>query len=120
MARQPKLNWESARGKWKVEYRGKKYRFDGGQGKSDREAKRHAESEWKRLKAELDYEAIRNKPHRLEYESVIAEWNTVLTWSVDHGDEVTAALARDKLQDLGERLDDRIPSPLCWADRFFA
>ncbi|MFH1300814.1 MAG: hypothetical protein ABIK07_07105 [Planctomycetota bacterium] len=79
MARQPKLNWESARGKWKVEYRGKKHRFDGGLGKSDREAKRQAESEWKRLKAELDHEAIRNKPHRLEYEAVIAEWNSVYT-----------------------------------------
>tara|TARA_R110001592_G_scaffold343250_1_gene633534 strand:- start:2722 stop:4212 length:1491 start_codon:yes stop_codon:yes gene_type:complete len=120
MARQPKLNWESGRGKWKVEYRGKKHRFDGGLGKSDREAKRQAESEWKRLKAELDHEAIRNKPHRLEYEAVIAEWNSVLTWSVDHEDEITAALARDKLQDLEERLGDRVPSPLCWADRFFA
>ncbi len=120
MARHSKLNWESARGKWKVEYRGKKYRFDGGLGKSDREAKRHAESEWKQLKAEIDHEAIRNKPHRLEYEAVIAEWNSVLTWSVDHGDDVTAALARDKLQDLEKRLGNRIPPPLCWADRFFA
>ncbi|MGE3407587.1 MAG: tyrosine-type recombinase/integrase [Pirellulales bacterium] len=68
----------------------------------------------------MDQQAEHNKPHRREYESVIAEWNSVLAWSVDHGDDRTAAIARQKLQDLTDRLASRLPPPLGWADRFFA
>ncbi|MDY0170059.1 MAG: hypothetical protein RBS80_26180 [Thermoguttaceae bacterium] len=120
MARPPKLNWEPGRGKWKVEYQGKKYRFDGGNGKSDREAKRRAEQEWKGIKTQLDHEREQAEPHRQEYESVIAEWTSVLTWATEHGDGTTFAAARDKLKDLQARLAQRTPPPLAWADRFFA
>lgn len=118
MPRTAQLNWEPSRGKWKVVYRGTKYRFDGGTGKSDREAKKKADAAWKVIKAEADLAAERAKPHRAEYESVIAEWTAVLTWSVDHGDETMAAVAREKLQDLEARLSLPTPSHLTWADRF--
>lgn len=119
MARLAKLNWDSTRNKWKVVYKGRKYRFDGGTGKSDREARKRADVEWKRLRAQIDHESELAKPHRAEYESVIAEWTSVMTWSVDHGDDTMAEVARDKLKDLKERLDQRTPPPLGWADRFF-
>ena len=120
MSRPPKLNWDTDRGKWKVVYRGRKYRFEGGTGKSDRDARRRAEADWKALKAQIDHEAEQTKPHRAEYQHVMAEWTSVLTWSVDHGDELTASVARGKLRDLEDRLCQRIPPPLTWADRFFA
>lgn len=120
MSRPANLQWESSRSKWKVVYKGQKHRFDGGAGKSDREAKKRADASWKALKARLDHENELTKPHRAEYLKVIAEWTGVLTWSVDHGDEVTAAVARTKLTDLESRLSERVPSPLSWADRFFA
>lgn len=120
MARKPQLNWDAARGKWRVVYQGKKYRFDGGSGKSDRAARKQAEADWKRLKAQLDQEAEQSKPHRQEYENVIAEWESVLQWCTDHDDEVTATVARSKIQELRDRLSERKPQPLGWSDRFFA
>jgi integrase len=119
MSRLPTLNWESTRSKWKVVYKGQKYRFDGGTGKSDRDARKRADADWTALKARLDNEAELSKPHRAEYEKVIAEWSGVLTWSVDHANELTAAVARGKLSDLARRLSERVPTPLTWADRFF-
>lgn len=120
MARPPKLNWDAARGKWRVVYQGKKYRFDGGSGKSDREARKRADVAWKQLKTKLDHQSEQAKPHRVEYENVIGEWESVLTWAVDHDDDTTAAVARDKIRDLQERLSERLPPPLGWSDRFFA
>lgn len=120
MSRPSNLNWEPTRGKWKIVYKGQKHRFDGGTGKSDREAKKLADAAWKALKAQIDHATELTKPHRAEYLKVIDEWSGVLTWSVDHGDEVTAAVARAKLSDLESRLSERVPAPLTWADRFFA
>lgn len=120
MSRPPRLQWEPARSKWKVVYRGKKYRFDGGSGKSDRAAKQRAEKAWRAKKAEIDHTAELTKPHRVEYENVISEWTEVLTWAVDHGDDATATVARSKIRDLENRLGESIPVPLAWADRFFA
>ena len=120
MSRPAALRWDPQRGKWKVVYQGKKFRFDGGDGKSDREAKRRADADWKKLKAELDHQTERAKPHRIEYEKVLQEWSSVLAWSLEHGDQTTAAVARDKIASLEQRLDQRVPPPLDWADRFLA
>jgi len=38
MSKHSKLNWDPVRSKWTVVYRGCKFRFDGGDGKSDRDA----------------------------------------------------------------------------------
>lgn len=114
------LNWEPTRGKWKVVYKGQKHRFDGGAGKSDRDAKKRADAAWKTLKAQIDHQAELTQPHRAEYLKVIEEWNSVLAWSVDHSDEATAAVARAKLSTLEGRLNEKVLPPLTWADRFFA
>jgi len=120
MPRTPQLRWEAARGKWKVVYLGKKYRFEGGTGKSDRVAKKRADADWKQKKAEIDAELALAKPHRAEYESAISEWQEVMTWSVDHSDEANAAAARLKIRELERRLATSNPPPLNWNDRFFA
>ncbi|QDT66664.1 tyrosine-type recombinase/integrase [Calycomorphotria hydatis] len=120
MARPPRLNWDDSRRKWRVVYRGKKYRFDGGTGKSDREAKRQAEVEWREVKTRLDLEAEEAKPHRQEYRNVIAEWDNVLRWATEHGDDMIASQAREKIHSLEERLSLRVPPPLAWSDRFFS
>ncbi|WP_417385402.1 tyrosine-type recombinase/integrase [Gimesia sp.] len=119
MPRQAKLNWDAPRNKWRVVYFGKKYRFDGGSGKSDREARKQAEAAWRATKAQLDLEAEEAKPHRTEYKNVIAEWESVLRWCIDHGEEMTATVARDKIKDLEERLAMQTPPPLGWSDRPF-
>jgi hypothetical protein len=120
MARHAALRWDPQRNKWKVVYRGHKYRFDGGAGRSDREAKRAADAEWKRLKADLDQRAEQSKPHRVEYEKVIEEWSSVLAWSLEHDEHKSVAVARAKIADLEARLSLRTPPPLDWADRFLA
>lgn len=120
MSRPAALRWDAQRGKWKVVYQGKKFRFDGGDGKSDREAKRRADADWKKLKAELDHQTERAKPHRVEYEKVLQEWSSVLAWSLEHDDQKTAVVARDKIASLEQRLNQRVPPPLDWADRFLA
>lgn len=120
MPRPPALRWDNQRNKWKVVYQGKKYRFDGGSGKSDRNAKRNAELEWKQLRTRIDHDTERSKPHRIEYDKVMAEWNAVLEWCVENGDEKEAAVARSKLGSLAERLAQKSPPPLDWADRFLA
>lgn len=120
MSRQAALRWDQQRNKWKVVYLGRKYRFDGGTGKSDREAKRAADAEWKRLKADLDQREEQAKPHRVEYEKVIDEWSAVLAWSLEHDDQKYVAVARAKIADLETRLSLRTPPPLDWADRFLA
>lgn len=120
MSRPAALRWDAQRNKWKVVYQGKKYRFDGGDGKSDREAKRRADVDWKTLKAQLDYQTERAKPHRVEYEKVIEEWSSVLAWSLEHDDHKYVAVARDKIASLERRLNQPVPPPLDWADRFLA
>lgn len=115
MSRPPKLNWEPARRKWKIEYKGKKYRFDGGTGKSDRKAKKLAEEEWKKIKAKVD-QLVR--PHQEQYEQAIFEWERVLSWCAKHGDSETAQVATDKLESLQERLAASRLKPLVREDLF--
>ena len=118
MARPPKLRWEPARGKWKVEYGGKKYRFDGGRGKSDREAKKQAETEWKKIKAKIDQDAQLVRPYQEQYEKAIFEWERVLSWCTKNDDTETARLATDKLTSLRERMRATRLKPLTDDDLF--
>lgn len=118
MPRPPKLNWEPSRGKWRVVYREKKYRFDGGGGKSDREAKKQAEAAWKQLKAEIDLTLEYEKPHAAEYHSAIWEWEVVLTWSRRHGDEAMSETATEKLTRLRKRFQTKKPPPVRTIDTF--
>jgi hypothetical protein len=47
---------------------------------------------------------------------VIAEWESVLRWYIDHYGGMTAAVARDKIKALEER-PAMPPPPLGWSDR---
>ena len=82
MPRKFKLTWQpgsSGRGgRWRKKYKGKAYYFDGGNGKYDREAYNAALDAWDALKIKVDGEAPR--PHQVDYERVVEEWQQVLTW----------------------------------------
>ena len=88
MPRNYKLTWQSGgkhqTGRWRKKYRGKAYYFPGGNGKSDRKAYDAAVAEWEALKVTIDAAAPR--PHQLEYEQAIDQWEQVLQWSNQHGD----------------------------------
>lgn len=123
MARHAKLNWDSTRDCWRVVYRGKKLRFDGGTGRADRVARRDADDKFRKIRAELDHEAELAKPHRARYIELIDEWEGVLAWSMEHGDDERADRARTKLLDLKKRLaqakppapsrgDEHLPDPI--------
>lgn len=112
MPRSPKLNWEPSRGKWKAVYRGKKYRFDGGAGKSDREAKKAAEAEFRRVRGLVDAEVTDQKPWRQEYERALSEWKAVLRWSIENADLVNQQIAKDTIAKLDEQFKRKNPPPL--------
>ena len=112
MPRSPKLNWEPSRSKWKAVYRGKKYRFDGGTGKSDREAKKVAEAEFRKICGQVDAEVGQEKPHRQEYERALEEWKSVLRWSIEHEDESNREIAERSITRLEGQLARKSPPPL--------
>lgn len=122
MPRKFKLTWQGGTGlrggRWRKKYKGKVYYFDGGRGKSDREAYEAAVSAWEATKVELDAAAPR--PHQLQYEQTIAEWEQVLAWSNRHGDQETAGIAFQKLETLRRRLAAPVLKPISHADRFFS
>lgn len=121
MARKYELTWQpgsgSRAGRWRKHFRGKSYYFDGGRGKSDREAYTQALEAWQELKATL----VQNspKPHQAEYLDAVQQWTAVLQWSDENGDTVQAEKARCKLRDLKSRLAKPKPKPLLPDDDFF-
>lgn len=121
MARKYELTWQPGSGKragrWRKHFRGKSYYFDGGRGKSDREAYTQALEAWRELKATL----VENspKPHQAEYQDAIQQWTAVLQWCDENGDTVQAEKARSKLKDLKSRLAKPKPKPLLPDDDFF-
>ena len=120
MPRKTKLTWQAGadhrRGRWRKRYLGKTYYFDGGRGKSDAAAYDKAVKEWEAKKVAIDEAAPRR--HQEDYESAIAIWDEVLTWSRQHGDEEMAELSIEKLAHLRKVLDKPTLLPLDDADRF--
>lgn len=82
MPRSFKLTWqpgvEGRSGRWRRKYRGKVYYFDGGHGKSDREAYYRAVEKWEAKKTEVDAAAPRQ--YQLDYEAEITVWGQVYAW----------------------------------------
>ncbi len=121
MARKYELTWQAGSskraGRWKKFFRGKYYYFDGGRGKSDREAYARALEAWRELKAKL----VENspKPYQVEYQDAIQQWTAVLRWCDENGDPVQAEKARSKIKDLKSRLAKPRPKPLLPDDDFF-
>jgi len=122
MARIPKLNWcpgsGNRKGRWRVRYKGKPYYFVAGWGKSDRQARKQAECDWAKKKLEIDSSTEADKPYREEYENVIAEWQSVLSWAQQHGDSETSDLAVAKVEALKARLASPKPVAVNDRDRF--
>ncbi len=122
MSRTQNLTWQPGRdgrsGRWRKKYRGKVYYFNGGRGKSDREAYDAAVKQWELDKLKIDAEAPRK--HHAEYETEIDVWDQVHTWATRYGDLHMAQLAFEKRADLRARIEAPIPKPLSANDRFGA
>ena len=103
-------------------YRGKKFRFDGGAGKSDREAKKRAEMEWRQVKARIDLEAEESKPNWGKYQAALSEWETVRQWCRGNPGapmaEQMERLATAKIEQLRQRLEAEEPESLHLDDVF--
>jgi integrase len=120
MPRSYRLTWQPGSkgrtGRWRKKYKGKVYYFDGGRGKSDRAAYEVALTEWEAIKVKIDADAPR--PHQLDYERTIAEWEQVLAWSNRHDERDMAAVAFEKLERLRHLLEAPVLKPLKRSDRF--
>ena len=120
MPRTYKLTWQpgsSGRpGRWRKKYHGRAHYFDGGRGKTDRDAYDTAVADWDRLKTKLDDDAP--KPHQEAYHREIARWESVLAWSNKHGDASMSETTEAKLKELRQRLDTQTPAPIQPEDTF--
>lgn len=120
MPRTYKLTWQPGStgrpGRWRKKYRGRSHYFDGGRGKTDREAYDAAVAAWEKLKVKLDDAAP--KPHQEEYEREIYRWEAALSWSNKHGDSRMSVTAEERLAELRRRLDAPKPTPIRPEDTF--
>ena len=108
-------------GRWKKFYRGKAYYLGSGRGKSDLDSYREALASWKSLKVKLDAELVPlPRAHDAEYDQVIREWELVLSWSVQHGEDEEAVVAREKLVDLRDRREKPRQPPVTHEDRLWS
>ncbi len=118
MPRNPKLNYEPSRNKWRVVYRGKKHRFDAGSGKSDRVAKKAAEKAWRSKKLQIDGVTSTERKHYREYVAALSEWRTLLDWSREHDRPSVTEHARYAIDDLESRLRCKTLEPISELDLF--
>lgn len=120
MARKLELTWQAGiggrAGRWRKKYLGKSHYFDGGRGKTDREAYARAVENWQNKKRELLEED--SKPNESDYLDSLREWRAVRDWSAANDDQATLAQARTKIKDLETRLAGRRPPPITADDRF--
>ncbi len=108
-------------GRWKKFYRGKAYYLGSGRGKSDVASYREAVAAWGSLKVKLDAEIVRLPRSRdAEYDEVIREWELVLSWSVQHGADEEAVVAREMLGELRERREKPRQPPVTHSDRLWS
>jgi len=120
LPRATKLTWQAGAGersgRWRKKYRGKIYYFDGGYGKTDREAYEAAVRRWELEKLKAD--ASQPRKYEQAYETAIDTWEQVLNWAKRHGDLETAQTGFEKLQKLRAALEAPLLSPLPPEDRF--
>ena len=108
-------------GRWKKFYRGKAYYLGSGRGKSDVASYREAVAAWAALKVKLDAEIVRlPRSCDAEYDEVIREWELVLSWSVQHGADEEAVVAREMLGELRERREKVRQPPVTHSDRLWS
>ncbi|HMO84605.1 MAG TPA: hypothetical protein PKC18_06755, partial [Lacipirellulaceae bacterium] len=120
MQRTRQLTWlpgaDGRRGRWRKKYHGRVYYFDGGRGKSDEVAYTAALASWEAKKLGLDAESP--NPHSPTYENAIDQWQRVLTWSRQHGEEAMCEIAMAKLARLNSGLSRRPFRPPAEDDLF--
>ena len=108
-------------GRWRKIYRGKTHYLGSGRCKTDAASYKAALAAWRKLKVQLDAENIAvPRPRDQEYDQVIREWELVLSWSVEHGADEEAAIARDKLVELRHRREQRRQPPVSHKDRLWS
>ena len=108
-------------GRWKKFYRGKAHYLGAGRSKSDIESYRTALDTWKKLKVQLDAELIPiPRAYDSDYDEVIREWELVLAWSVQHGANDEAVVAREKLAELRTRREKPRQLPVTHHDRLWS
>ena len=108
-------------GRWKKFYRGKAYYLGSGRGKSDLVSYREAVAAWAALKVKLDAQIVSLPRTRdAEYDEVIREWELVLSWSVQHGADEEAVVAREMLGELRERREKPRQPPVTHSDRLWS
>lgn len=117
MARDPQLNWDPERGSWRVRYKGRSCRFDGGSGKSDREAKKKAKEDWTVTRADIDREnadlAMTCLP---DYEDCIRGWQAVQEHGRSVDDQTLVESAKEEIDGLQAELDKDQPRVLSSED----
>lgn len=122
MARKLDLTWQEGiggrAGRWRKKFQGKPYYFDGGRGKTDREAYARAIEDWQSQKRELMEQD--SKPHESDYLDALREWRAVRDWSAANDDQATLDSSRRKIKELEARLASRRPPPIGTNDRFEA
>ena len=120
MAKKLELTWQAGiggrAGRWRKKYLGKSHYFDGGRGKTDREAYARAIEKWQNKKRELLEKD--SKPHESDYLDALRDWRAVRDWSAANDDQANLSLARTKIKDLETRLASKRPPPICPKDRF--
>ena len=120
MPRNYKLTWQvgigKRNGRWRKKYKGRVYYFSGGRGRSDRSAYDAALNAWEELKVRIDAETP--KPYQRDYEKAIHEWETVLAWCHENGDDEMSRVAVAKQGRLRTALAVAKPYPLPREDTF--
>ena len=108
----------SRAGRWKKTFKGKTHYLGSGSSRSDLQSYKSALEKWKAVKSELIAEdAERPNPVDQEYEKMIDEWEHILSWSIEHGDENYAAEARSRITNLKSRQLERAPKAPGFSDR---
>jgi integrase len=118
MARVIKLTWQDGQskrpGRWRKVYRGVAYVFPGGRGKSDVAAYDAAVAAYEAKKREIDL--AEDRVHEPAYENCLDEWQAVMAWSLQHGEEYWARRAEDKVAELRQRLGETKLKPVMAED----
>ncbi|MCD0462416.1 hypothetical protein [Roseiconus lacunae] len=113
MPRNSKLNWSTERSCWVSKYRGKRKRFPGGLGKSDREAYKAAKAAWLRWKADLDLLAMGDDIQLpADYENCIRGWEAVAEHARSVREDDLLAAAEHEIADLRVRGSSAAPERL--------
>ena len=111
MARQSKLNWDNERAGWLSRYRGRRKRFPGGSGKSDRQAYNAARESWKLWKQQVDLEIHREALAYLpDYHECLRGWEAAKEHGLSVDDSSVVEEAQARIDELKFELERKSPA----------